>query len=175
METHDNNATALFRFECPVCSKKLGAPPQRRGETIECPGCKQPIRIPPARSIAPPVTPQEDWPISQSIAQGAKAVVHELGRAIDRAERKTPSYWAMWVIGLVLHGNGIFAILMGIATWVDSRQSEKAGLEAEITMGLLSVGVLLCAAGQALFAFRDIARNSFRLANSVFKPDSVDE
>ena len=51
-----------IRFECPHCSKMLGADPSAAGRRFTCPGCQQPVVVPETIQAPKPAPPPEpEW------------------------------------------------------------------------------------------------------------------
>lgn len=171
-----------MKLSCPGCKRSLHVPDSQAGRQVRCPQCKAAVHVPGTPPVPDPA------PLAESRSSGVPATYDEPLAALAQAagQRRepippkphetarpapaVPSYWAMemigrllqvlgvaiWLLGLVLAGLDLAGKFEVFATDRERIQAAAGLLLVMFVLGLYNMGL-----GQAILAFRDMARNSW--------------
>lgn len=166
-------------YECPGCDLGLDSPLNDAGKTDTCPECGQEF-----------IVPGEDERRNEEEAAHQRQEMRRAGQAVQRSRRAeaaaaaqrrrkvearaAPGYYILQATGVVLVIMGAPGLILGLfflilsitAAIGDAIAGRSEWLAVFVYIaplyGTILASLLICAAGQALWALRDIARNSFK-------------
>jgi len=105
-----------------------------------------------------------------SPAELRKAKADPFGNYTKLKKNRVPDYMMLQVIGAILTILGILGCIISVIGMLALANQGSGGfpiVEISITLPWFLSGVFTAAAGQGIYAFRDIARNSWRSANAA--------
>ena len=150
----------MIEFTCPRCKEEMCVPEELSGKTEKCPACGFACLVPPASLRTEPVTPNASAPVTPAVAVNSPRGL---------AAPLPPRYTAMGAMATVSWIIGGLVGLAGVLTLLVAFSSQKEAIP--LVWGLVICAaclvhmMIICAVGEFITAIRDIAVNTWKIAN----------